>query len=186
MDMEVKSVVLRSRTGEAGFSMIEALIATAVLLIIAIGMIPLFARSMINNALGNDYTQASAHGLTGLEKDWKMPPESVDLGVAQRAQYVQKGLAGGSPVTDLDWSYTAPASADSIVWMRTTQVRLFPISALEDGEFAAAEAVPIGSSTATWQVMETTTLMDSGKVTSGKKGPFAAIRQTSFQFLKTY
>jgi len=167
--------------------MIEALIATAVLMIIAIGMIPLFARSMINNALGNDYTQASAHGLTGLEKDWKIPPESVDLGVAQRAQYVRKGLASGTAVTDLDWTYTAPASTDTVLWTRTTQLRLFPISALDDGELTADEAVPIGSSTATYQVMETTTLMDSGKLSSGSRtAPFAAIRQTSFQFLKTY
>jgi len=49
------------RTGrrDAGFSIIEALIAAAILLIIALGLLPLFTRSISDNVSGNDATQAT-------------------------------------------------------------------------------------------------------------------------------
>src|SRR4051794_18460017 len=65
--MELKSTA-RRRAGEAGFLMGGGVIAAALLLVIAIGVIPPFPPSMVNNALGSDYTQATAHGITGLER----------------------------------------------------------------------------------------------------------------------
>jgi len=183
MEMEVKTPV---RRGEAGFSMIEALIAAAVLLILAVGMIPLFARAMINNALGNDYTQATAHGLTGLEKPEKLPMTNIDLG-GTRVQYVEKGLQTGSPVADLDWKYI-PTDPDKVVWTRTTQQRYYSVTALDDGQLTSDELLPAGSSISVWNIMEVTTLLDSGKTNPGARnsGGLAAIRQTNFQYLKSF
>jgi hypothetical protein len=180
MEMELN----RTRsTAEAGFSMIEALIAAAVLLIIAVGMIPLFARAMINNTLGNDYTQATAHGLTGLEKPAKIPLQSTDLRGA-RVQYVAKSLQTGSPVSDLDWKYTQPSVT---VWTRTTQQRYYSVTALDDGQLTTDELVTAGSSIALWNLMEVTTTLDSGKLNSaGSNAGLAAIRQTNFQYLKAF
>lgn len=39
---------------EAGFSLLETLIASVLLLMVVIGVLPLFSRSMLNNAQGND------------------------------------------------------------------------------------------------------------------------------------
>jgi len=185
MEMELKSTVRRG-AGEAGFSMIEALIAAAVLLILAVGMIPLFARAMINNALGNDYTQATTHGLTGLEKPNKLPMTNIDLS-GTRVQYVEKGFQTGSPVSDLDWEYT-PTNATKVLWTRTTQQRYYSVTALDDGQLTTDELIPAGSSVAVWNLMEVTTLLDSGKAdpTHSNPGGLSAIRQTNFQYLKAF
>ncbi|HEX3527477.1 MAG TPA: hypothetical protein VH988_10440 [Thermoanaerobaculia bacterium] len=183
--MELKGLARRG-AGEAGFSMIEALIAAAVLLILAVGMIPLFARAMINNALGNDYTQATAHGLTGLEKPEKLPMTNIDIS-GTRVQYVEKGLQTGSPVADLDWKYT-PTDPDRVVWTRTTQQRYYSVTALDDGQLTTDELIPAGSAVSFWNIMEVTTLLDSGKTNPGSRnsGGLAAIRQTNFQYLKAF
>lgn len=184
MEMELKSAT-RCGAGEAGFSMIEALIAAAVLLILAVGMIPLFARAMINNALGSDYTQATAHGLTSLEKIKDVPLTNVDL-AGTRIQYVEKGLQTGTAVGDLDWKYT-PTNPDKVVWTRTTQVRYYSVTALADGQLTSDELIPAGAPISQWQILEVTTLVDSGKINSGGRnaGGLSAIRQTNFQYLKS-
>ena len=45
----------------AGMSLIEALFASAILLVIAAGLLPLFIRSCFNNISGSDASQASQH-----------------------------------------------------------------------------------------------------------------------------
>jgi hypothetical protein len=174
--------------------MVEALIATGILLIIAIGMIPLFTRSIANNAMGNDYTQASAHGKTDLERWEKMPFSSNDLTITagstqQQVKYIQRGIQQGTPVKDSDWTWTAPANGATVIWTRTTRVRQFNISAFDDGLLTASEALPAGTDPTFVQVKEVTTLLDSGKMstpTQQRTPAFSAIRQTSFQVMKPF
>lgn len=180
MEMELKSTAHRG-AGEAGFSMIEALIATAILLILAIGMIPLFAQAILNNSLGSEYTQATAHGLTGLEKPNKLPLTNIDL-AGTRVQYVAKGVQSGSAVADMDWTYT-PGSVTT--WTRTTQERYYSVTALDDGQLTSDELLPAGSSVSVWNIMEVTSLTDRGKPSSGTR-ILASIRQTNFQYLKAF
>jgi hypothetical protein len=68
--------------GEAGFSVIEGLIAAALLLIITVGVLPLFSRSMVNNVKGNDATRQSNGAVTELERSVALPFLSGDLTVA--------------------------------------------------------------------------------------------------------
>lgn len=175
--------------------MVEALIATGILLIIAVGMIPLFTRSIANNAMGNDYTQASAHGKTDLERWEKMPFSSNDLAIIsgttrQQVKYVRRGMnQQGTPVSDSDWTWTAPANGATVMWTRTTQVRQFNVSAFDDGLLTASEALPAGTDPTFVQVKEVTTLLDSGKLstpTQQRTPVFSAIRQTSFQVMKPF
>jgi len=182
MEMEVKGPARRG-AGEAGFSMIEALVATAILLILAIGMIPLFAQAILNNSLGSEYTQATAHGLTGLEKPNKLPLSNTDL-AGTRVQYVAKGVQTGSAVADLDWTYT-PSSVIPVMWTRTTQERYYSVTALDDGQLTSDELLPAGSSVSVWNIMEVTALMDRGKPSPGAR-ILASIRQTNFQYLKAF
>jgi Tfp pilus assembly protein PilV len=178
---------------QKGFSVVEALIATGILLIIAVGMIPLFTRSIANNAMGNDYTQASAHGKTDLERWEKMPFSSNDLAITsgkvrQQVKFVEKGIQQGTPVSDRDWRWT-PVNNDRVLWTRTTQVRQFNISAFDDGLLTDAEALPAGTDDAFVQIKEVTTLLDSGKLstaTQPRTRAFSAIRQTSFQVMKPF
>ena len=186
MDMEMKRETAR---GEAGFSMIEALVAAAVLLIIALWMIPLFAQSMLNNTLGSDYTQATAHGTTGLEESANKPFQSVDLlpasgsATMQRAEYAARGLQTGSAVSDLDWNYSAAGM--NVQWTRTIRVRTFKVTALDDGQLTDDELTPMSADLGGWDVMEVTTLLDSGKYKVGANAG-GSIRQTNFQLLKAF
>jgi Tfp pilus assembly protein PilV len=173
----------------AGFSMVEALIAAAILLIIAIGMIPLFTRSMVNNALGSDYTQATTFGKTSLERLGKGPVKSVDLTLSagtnlQRVDYIEKSATKGTPVTDLDWKYTV-TDPNKLVWTRTTRVRQFRFDAVDDGVLSDAEALPAGTNDADWEVKEISLVLDSGKRKAAVRSPLASIRQTVFQIMKS-
>ena len=187
-------VELKRDSGEAGFSLAEALIAAAILLIIALGMIPLFSRAMINNTLGNDYTQATSHGTVAVEEAWEQPLISSDLALTtgtskQHVRYLMdKGFnTTATPVTDLDWIFTPPVSGtDPVLWTRTTQLRQFHIDSLSDGELTALEAVPAGLGPQSFQILEVTAQLDSGKMRAGNVGAFGGIRQTSFQYLKAF
>lgn len=189
MDMAMRERGVRRR-GEAGFSMIEALIAAAILLIIAIGMIPLFARSMVNNALGSDYTQATTYGKSNIEKIAKGTFESKDLTLTagtslQRVEYVEKPATKGTPVTDLDWKYTV-TNNNALVWTRTTRVRQFKVTAIDDGVLLDTEVAAAGADPQDWQIKEVSSLLDSGKRKAGVQSPLASIGQTNFQIMKPY
>jgi Tfp pilus assembly major pilin PilA len=176
--------------GEAGFSMVEALIAAAILLIIAIGMIPLFARSMVNNALGSDYTQATTFSKTNIEKIQKAPFESKDITLTagtslQRVDYVEKTATQGTPVTDRDWAYTV-TNNNALIWTRTTRVRQFKATAVDDGVLLDTEAAPAGADPQDWQIKEVSSVLDSGKRKAGVQSPLASIGQTTFQIMKPY
>src|SRR6185369_7870572 len=62
---------------ERGFSLIEGLVATAILLIVAIGVLPLFASSILNNTRGSDSTQASNFGKSALETAVTLPVDNT-------------------------------------------------------------------------------------------------------------
>jgi len=183
-------VDLELRRSEAGFSMIEALIAAAILLIIALGMIPLFARSMVNNALGSDYTQASTYGKSNLEKAEKMPFETKGLTLVtgtslQTVEYVEKSATKGTAVVDQDWTSTV-TNNNALVWTRTTRVRQFKVTAIDDGVLSDSEAAPAGADPIDWQVKEVSSVLDSGKRKAGVQSPLASIGQTTFQVMKPY
>jgi Prokaryotic N-terminal methylation motif len=63
----------RAPKGQGGFSLIEGLVAMAVLLIVVIGLIPLFTQSMVSNAAGRHLTQASNMATDGFETFLQMP-----------------------------------------------------------------------------------------------------------------
>ena len=64
---------------EAGFSLLEGLIGSALLLAIVIGVLPLFTAAMVNNAAGREGTQAANIAADGLEKTWQLPWDSPDV-----------------------------------------------------------------------------------------------------------
>ena len=69
------------RTGEAGFSLIEGLIAALLLLVIILGVLPLVSRAMFNNLQGNDATQETNATVDGLEELLSIPLQADDLTV---------------------------------------------------------------------------------------------------------
>lgn len=117
---------------EAGFSMIEALIAAGILLIIALGLIPLFARAITDNATGADSTQASNHGKTQLEDFIQLPFNHQELTLAAGdtdRQSAESWAQGTSAIGDTDegWWPGVPTGRGTILWTRRTQVQQFSI-----------------------------------------------------------
>jgi prepilin-type N-terminal cleavage/methylation domain-containing protein len=177
--------------GDAGFSLIEALIAAAILLIIAMGMIPLFKRSIDNNALGNDYTQGTSYAKSDLEDLIEIPMQSTDLVLPNAAtdrstvNYVQKGSQTGTPVRWQDWVDTA-VTGQPVIWTRTTRLRQFGVSAYDDGILDDAEALPGGTEEAFVQIKEVSASLDSGKATPGRRGGPSALSRLTFQMMKPF
>jgi Tfp pilus assembly protein PilV len=122
----------------AGFSLIEALIAAAILLIIALGLIPLFARSIRDNASGADATTATNHGRTELEECLQLPFNNQKLAVGgaatvgQTAESWVRNSAAQMGDGNEGWTTATPTASQQLLWTRTTRVRQYNISDLEE------------------------------------------------------
>ncbi len=185
------SVSAAGAAGEAGFSLIEALIAAAILLIIAMGMVPLFKRSIDNNALGSDYTQATSYAKTNIEDLLEVPFESNDMvlpngaGSLTNVRFLQKGIQTGAPTRWQDWVDTA-VTTRPVIWTRTTQVRQFGVAAYDDGILDDAEALPGGTDESFVQIQEISSVLDSGKAVAGRRGGASAVGRMTFQLMKPF
>lgn len=131
-----------------GFSIVETLIASLILLFIALGIVPIFARAIRDNSSGSDSSQATNHARARVEEALQLPFNNQALtvtGAATAAQTVDF-WAQGSP--DLSgeaaegWVSARPADSH-VLWTRTLQVRQFGISDLDDGRLD----VPLPGST---------------------------------------
>ncbi len=74
--------LVQPRLREAGFSVIEGLIAALLLLIVTLGILPLFSRAMNNNVKGNDSTRQSNAAIDAFESAVALPFNSGDMTVA--------------------------------------------------------------------------------------------------------
>lgn len=129
MGMEDRASALIRRTrGERGFSLIEVLIASGILLVVALGVLPIFAQAIVNNRAGADYTQATNIAKSELERLYSLPFASPELQVVGAAtervdyfsQYQQKWISGPAP------------TADPALWTRTTTIRQYSLGGVVD------------------------------------------------------
>jgi len=119
----------RSTTGiEAGFSLIEVLVAAVILLVIALGMVPLFTRAITSNVEGFENTEVSNYARSRAEEYLQYPfnsarltPDPGDDVLEVKDFYSQDQQA-----------WVSPEPADEVVlFTRTTQVRQYGIDDLE-------------------------------------------------------
>ena len=131
----------RPSARERGFSLLEVLIAAALFLVIAVGLVPLFTRSMLNNILGNESTEASTFAISQIESPRTLPMDHQDLritsGLSRATQefYEMQWMTEGAAryFVDVGWTTTAPA-ADLMRWRRDTTVQQFHMSDLQDDQ----------------------------------------------------
>jgi type II secretory pathway pseudopilin PulG len=155
-----------ARRSDAGFSIIEALIAAAILLIIALGLIPLFSRSISDNVSGNDATQATNGSRTEVEELFQMPFNNTRLVVPDGAMLEQTKdfWTVGDPATigDKDEGWWADATGHgTVLWNRTTEVRQYSISDLDDGVLDHPQ--PGGTEATFIQLKELTVILENPK-----------------------
>jgi Tfp pilus assembly protein PilV len=139
-----------ARRAETGFSLVEALIATGILLMIAIGVIPLFATSILNNTRGSDSTSATNHSRSQIENLLQLPFSAASLTVPSAATQAETdswwsvGDTGMMNDSTEGWLAAKPSGTDPantvVPWIRKTIVTQFSVSALDDGVLGTAEA----------------------------------------------
>ena len=154
-------LLLRLRTRsqrQGGMSLVEVVFASAMLLFVAIGMVPLFIRSSFNNISGSDATQASQHAKSQQEDllvetiedprfdlsnplpDHTVQASSTGVGGDEMLfADVFWDAAAGAPdpsharVGDGGW-ITDPAAGQGIVfWRRRSVIRLYTYADIADG-----------------------------------------------------
>jgi len=121
------------RRPDAGFSLIEVLIASMLLLFIVIGVLPLFSRSMMNNIQGNDASNAANAAVEGFESLFSVPFNNdlitVPVGqtLVERQQFFT--LKGNQ------WLAAVP-SGDQAQYERVLRLRQYSFADVaEDGDF---------------------------------------------------
>jgi type II secretory pathway pseudopilin PulG len=126
--------------------MIEALVAAAILLIIALGLLPVFSRAINDNVAGSDATQATNGSRTQVEELLQMPFNNQRLVVPaggdkklEIKDYWTRGKADSGADTyeiggDTEGWTTDAAGRGPVLWNRTTTVQQYAIGDLNDGK----------------------------------------------------
>jgi len=113
---------------QRGFSVVEVLIATLIFLIIAVGILPLFAASARNNLDGREATEVSNFGRSAVEDLLQAaisdPRLTVPSGSTVRVsdEYWSK--------KDEVWKSGTGTTTDVALWRRQTRVRQYNVSNL--------------------------------------------------------
>lgn len=122
----------QQRRQARGFSLIEVMIAALIMLVIALGLIPLFTSSMQSNVEGSEYTLVASHARERLELLWRLPFDSPELTlvagtrleVEEHYSQLQRAWVRGAD----------HAQGDSALWRRTTTVEQFHVEELKDAQ----------------------------------------------------
>ena len=118
----------RRASAPRGFTVIETLIAAVLLLLIAVGVLPMFTRSMVNNAEGFDHSRVANFARGRGEEFFQLPFDSPELTLTAGTERVfdehysqnKKKWVDGATAED----------GDSALWTRTTTIRQFGVDDL--------------------------------------------------------
>jgi prepilin-type N-terminal cleavage/methylation domain-containing protein len=131
------------RVDRRGLTLVEVLIAAALLAVIMVGTVPLFTRAVIQNQVGWESSEVSSFARSETERFVEDDFNAADLTLT----------TGSELETDQHYSHNnhawmpgdTPDTGDEALWVRTTTVRQYHVSALDDGILDPAEALPAGS-----------------------------------------
>jgi type II secretory pathway pseudopilin PulG len=123
---------LLARGRQDGLSLIETLIASGLLLVIALGLAPLFSRAITTNTHANSYTEASNSARSALEGyfqlDFNAPELTLPPGetILETREYLHPDQG--------TWvAFDQPGDiATGALWIRTIQIQQFSIADLMD------------------------------------------------------
>ncbi len=128
-------------TRSNGFSLIEVMVASFFMLVLIIGIVPVFIRSTVTNQMAYDNTRAVSFARSEME-NYNQAPFDDPSGV------MNVPTTGSELVTeeyydtvDQTWYVGAPPAGASYEWTRKVTVRQFHISAIDNGILDDAEAL---------------------------------------------
>lgn len=181
MDMAMRGPSTRRRGRQAGFSIVEVLVAAAILLIITIGILPMFTRAVLSNVSGAQSTLATNFGKTQIEtlaeKPFGDPTLTVPAGSTQFLTTDYWAQGDPTQIGDADEGFfAAPVAANGLVsWQRTTRVQEFNVFDL---------ATPLDGAALAGNVH-----VKAIQVTltpSGSAGPLSRTQGTTFTYYKSF
>jgi type II secretory pathway pseudopilin PulG len=123
---------------QRGFSVVEVLFATLIFLVIAVGILPLFAASARNNLEGREATEVSNFGRSAIEDLLQAPitdprlavPSGSTVRVANEYWSKKDGV----------WKSGTGTSTDKALWRRQTRVRQYNVTNLDTPLDGGADA----------------------------------------------
>lgn len=122
----------RARRPGAGFSLVEAILASLILLVVALGVLPLFTRAMASNFAGAEATSLSNMTSGRAEELYQLPFDHPELTVPVGS--TERLVDECWTAEDGHWvaGTAAEVEADSkqVLWTRQTRIRQFNINDL--------------------------------------------------------
>lgn len=124
------------KSHDGGFSLVEVLIAMGVIVIVMVGLLPLFMRSVVENVEGKESTLAGNHSRSRMESmgqltfnNWEI---NINAGTERTNQdFYTTGAADRRG--DESWVTTIPGG-EIAPWTRNTTVRQFGINRIIDND----------------------------------------------------
>ena len=165
----------RSRRS-SGFSLIEALIASYLLLMIVLGVLPLFTRAAIQNVAGRESTGVSNVARSRTEELYQLPFNSPQLTIASGEK--REEIEYFDPETGA-WDTVAPTLHAE--WIRTTIIRQYSVRALDDDVLEVSEALVAGTDPGQVHFKEIQVTVEGGRAS----GPLGAPKQVTVRVLKS-
>jgi Tfp pilus assembly protein PilV len=118
----------RSRRAGKGFSLVELLVASFLMVTVMLAIIPLFMRSIQNNSAGNDHSQVSNYSKSQIEEMFQLDFDHARLDIPAGQTEVATDEYWSR--ADHEWKPGLPASGLA-PWIRTTTVRQYNVSAID-------------------------------------------------------
>jgi len=122
---------------ERGFSVVEVLIAAAILLFILLGLLPIFTQAAMSNSSGNQYTQLTNAAKSELERLIDLPIDNAEVvvpnGVNER---VTTTYYSGTAKT---WVDLTTLGSEEPVWNRRVTIRQCDLTGFVNGRCATLQ-----------------------------------------------
>lgn len=119
-----------------GFSLVEVLIAMGVIVIVMVGLLPLFMRSVVENIEGKESTLVGNHSRTRMESMGKLTFNNWELDINAGTDRTNQDFyttGAADRRGDESWVPTVPGG-EIAPWTRNTTVRQFGINRILDND----------------------------------------------------
>ena len=128
---------------DAGFSLLEVLFTSVVVLAMAISTVPMFTRGLASNTAGMGSTQVANVARAEIERLLELPFGSTELEIESG---VERTLSEYFSAAERAWlPYPLPSDNAGVLYTRRTTIRQYGVASLADGLLDPAEALDASS-----------------------------------------
>jgi prepilin-type N-terminal cleavage/methylation domain-containing protein len=165
---------------EQGLTLPEVLVASLLLLIIAVSVLPLFSQAMVNNQAGADSTSVANYARSRIEEFYQLQFNADLLTITAGSERVIQDYYS---FADEEWKDGAEPADDSdpALWTRTTTIRQYGNTSITDGVVTADEALPTGTDPGAIHFKEIEVFVQGGR----GGGPLGPAKRMTIRALKT-